>query len=263
MAYVRRHWLKSVLYSLVIILGLAIFLTPVLFSENAPDAAQAQASEPQPIDPYLYTRVQKLRQELSLTNRDLAAMGYTEESARLLLDNLKTWCSTNQVALDRHHRAEIKAKVALREAIRQINTSTLDDRVSDVLPGLQDDLKALHEQRQTSQDTLVAQIESRMDTNQLKIYQSARANTGLPSQLRYAPDLTDEQRLTFYTQLTDRSRRGSRSQVLADELTLSQKQGTDSVGLNTTSKARYVRNAEATVLPVPDVLKPDVESYGE
>lgn len=49
MAYVRRHWLKSVLYGLVIILGLAIFLTPTLFSESAPEAAQAQAIELQPI----------------------------------------------------------------------------------------------------------------------------------------------------------------------------------------------------------------------
>lgn len=268
MAYVRRHWLSSVLYSLIILFGLAIVLTPILVSDKAIKEALAQVepttTEPEPIDPYLYTRVQQLRQELSLTNFDLAAMGCDEESATQILESLKSWCRTNQATLDQNHRDTLQAKATIREAIRQINIgpapgSEPNSTIARSLPGLQKDLVNLLEQRKSTLDGLAAQIETTMDTSKRHIWQSARANVGMPTQLRYVPDLSDEQRQTIHNLLTERAPQESIANVGADELTWSQKQAADAAGTNLAIHNRDLRNAEAAVLPIPDMLKESEE----
>jgi hypothetical protein len=274
MAYVRRHWLSSVLYTLIIAFGLAVALTPILFSGGTIEEAMAQsealAVKPEPVDPHLYTRVQKLRQELSMTTLDLAAMGCTEESATRVLETLKSWCETNQAALDQHHRDTLQAKAAIREAIRKINVGPtpgspgtpgkdLDPSIARSLPGLQEDLAELYEQRKTMQDGLASQLETQLDAFQRQVWQSARANTGLPAQLHYVPDLTDEQRQAIHAGLTERSLQESKTQVIANELTWSQKQAVDAARVNQTTKASIVRDVEAAVLPLPDLLKESME----
>lgn len=263
MAYVRRHWLASALYGLIITLGLAVFLTPMFFSENATAEAQAQPFERQPIDPHLYTRVQKLRQELALTNRDLAAMGHTKESATALLESLKSWCTANKGALDQHHIDEIRARAALREAIRQRNAGSANKHMVDSLPRLQEDLAMLYEQRKARLDALIAQLESGMNGSQVKAWQGARANAGLSDHYRYVPDLSDEHRQSLHRISTGRTERNSRGVAGANKLTFSQKQAAEANRVNGASRADSIRDAEAVVLPVPEILvNPTTKSIG-
>lgn len=254
MAYVRRHWLASVLYGLIILFGLAIFLTPTFFSENAPEAAQAQPAEPQPIDPYLYTRVQKLRQELALTNRDLAAMGFTQESATVLLESIKTWSVSNKIAFDQNMSDEIRFKAALRETTHLINAGSPDIDLAHALPLLQNDLAALYEQGKARHDALIAQLESGMNASQRKTWQSARKNAGLPIELRYTSDLTDQQLQAIRDKLHS-TIQTSLSNVINDTLTIDQRQAISAVRVNMAERIEMISDAEDIVLPTPDILR--------
>lgn len=252
MAYVRRQWLASVLYVTIIVLGLAIFLTPTLFSENAPEAAQAQPTELQPIDPYLYTRVQKLRQELSLTNRDLAAMGYTEESAKLLLESLKAWAVTNNAILNQQHHDEVQAKTALRETTRLINLGLADKNMYGNISFYQNDLAEIHKKRKMQHDDLRAQIELGMDDNQINTWHSAIANTGLPDKFSYVPDISDQQRKDIVRRIRDQLLKKSPvDQALNGVFTLSQNQAVNAINLNIIDNIQAIREAESQVLSVP------------
>ncbi len=264
MAYVRRHWLSSVLYVFIIVLGLAVWFTPTFVSDGTINEARAQqAAEPQPVDPYLYTRVQKLRQELALTNLNLAAMGYTEETATQILETLKTWCTANQAVLEQHRRDEVKTNDAIRRAVRQINAGTADALVNNTLYDLQHNLVTLYEKRKTRLDGLVSQLGGGMDAYQLRTWRSARANAGLPAQLRYVPDLSNQQRQTIHDGLTDRTSEATLTEVVDQELTFAQKRAVDATALTAALKAHEVRKAEAAVLPTPDLLKPVVSQVTE
>lgn len=255
MAYVRRHWFLSVLYGLGIIFGLAILLAPTLFSDNAPEAARAQVAESQPIDPHLYTRVQALRQEYALTGQDLAAMGCSEASAIQILETLKSWAAGNETLFNQQHRSEIQAQAAVRNRIRQINVGSTDRRASSALPALQQELAVLRKQRKATLDTLLVQVEAKMDAYQRQTWKSARENAGLPVQLRFTPGLTDQQRQNLGRRLADREAQGTRSEAIGSELTYSQKQAIDSTRINIATKSSEVRRAEAAVLPVPKLLQ--------
>jgi hypothetical protein len=238
MAYVRRHWLSSVLYTLIITFGLAVALTPVLFSGGTIEEARAQAEVgtimSEPIDPYLYTHVQKLRRELMLTNQDLAAMGCTEESATLMLKALKSWCTTNRVALEQHRRNELQAKSELRRALRQKNRPS----TAESLATLQGELSEAQKARRDMVASLVITMEAQLSADHQLVWQSARDNADMPQGLRYAPGITDSQRIAI--------RDGS-----ADELTWAQEQAVATARANRSIRTSGVFKAESAVLPVP------------
>ena len=279
MAYVRRHWLSSALYLFIIFAGLAVALTPTIFSgaslkeAHGQAEAQAAADPPKPVDPYLWTRVQKLRRELSLSNRDLAAMGCDEASATAVLETMKTWCTTNQAALDQLHRDTLLAKAAQRETVRKINVgpapgSDPDPSLVNTLRDQQQTLSKLGEQRKTLLDHLVAQVETKLDTTQQHTWQAARQNAGMPGSFDYTPDLSDPQRQAIAARLkadrtkTDRGTAALES-ALTQELTWPQIQAVDTAKQNITLKAAAVRNAEAKALPTPAVLQVNNQEIAE
>ncbi len=264
MAHTRRHWLLSVVYVLALVGGLAITLTPTLFPGKIIQQAVAQAEDvsatgSQTIDPNVYTRVQQIRQELSLANRDLAAMGCDEETATQILQSLKSWCTTNQAVLDRHHQDTIQAKAKLRDAVRRINEGTDDPRVSRSLPELRADLVHLAEQRQIMMDGLIANLESQLSSTQRLVWQTARENNGLPASLRYVPGLSSEPIVSVSIntiRVLPESTTLVRN-ISVDDLTWSQKQAAEAARINMIAKATEIHNAEKAVLPMPKLLNFD------
>ena len=240
MAYVRRHWLSSALYLFIIVAGLVIALTPTIFSGASLKEAhgqtepQAAADPPKSVDPYLWTRVQKMRQELSLTTADLAAMGCDVASATQVLTSLKTWCLTNQAALDQQHRQELQAKAAIRKVLKAAG----DVSAMQSLASLQASLAEAQSSRRALKDTLVTQLESLLSTEQAQVWQAIRDNRGLPPTYRYAPSVTDTQRAMI-------------SENEPNALTWDQTQAFETAKANISGHTKDVFAAEAAVLPIP------------
>ncbi len=271
MAYARRHWFSSIVCVLIVIFGMAAALTPTLFSHLAatPALAQTQSQaedEPDPVDPYLYTRVQSLRKELRLTNHDLASLGCTQETASLILEDLKSWCAANQSQLDGNQKAINNTNAAIREQIQLINagpsanpgskaTSTTSAVRS--LSDLEDSLGKRYKQRQAMMDSLAEQLTSRLNSTQQTMWRAAKDNAGLPDRFRYAPTVTISQRQAIATGLSNRTEQVTVASVVEDELTWSQKQIVDTARTNRAVYSSAVRAAEADTLPTPAILKDD------
>src|SRR2546421_4400862 len=100
MALVRRHWKLALINCLLILLAAGLLTYRLMrgraIAQTPPPTSQPTAA----IDPVTYCRIRDLRGRLSLTNRDLAAMGCTQQQAADVLSALLEWCGTNQATFD-------------------------------------------------------------------------------------------------------------------------------------------------------------------
>lgn len=246
MVNLRRHGLAFGMCGWITVTVLAVVLSPTVFPEEALQHAYAQTEEPQPLDPYVYTHIKALREEIALTTRDLAAMGCTQESATILLESLKTWHDAHADTLAQLERNEMNIRATLRDVARG-NVDLADSAVAE----LQQSLADLYESRKATISDLVSRLETSMSTQQRSIWKAARENAGLPDQVRYAPGLTDAQRQTIRSLATRRVKDSISRENLYGCLDLAQKQSIDVARANSEAGLQLIRIAEAIVLPNP------------
>lgn len=183
----KRHWLAMSL-SLFGALALAMVLSHLI-----PDRVRATPAAPQavaaPLDPLKFGRLQRLRDELALTGRDLAAMGCARADAEGVLTALSTWYDLNSGALDQSESAESQAMRDLQEAVTKVNLGPRDETLLSRLPALQQAVSAARVGRQQLAASAATAVSPRLGPAQAQVWATARANAAYPERYRYASNL--------------------------------------------------------------------------
>ncbi len=212
--------------------------------------AFGESSDPA-LDGVAYDRIRLLRDELAVTNRDLAAMGLDQAQAQGVLGQLKGWYFTNRAALDQVERSQRQTKQALRETMRLIHVGPRDDLLVSQVSNLKQQLASYRQQQKDLLDAAASSLTSTFTSDQRQVWETAHTNTqaNAPQRYRYAPGLSEKQ-------IADM--RGSDGPLdsgsPSDLLTLDQKQALDQAHQRVRQHVSGVQKAETQVLPMPPEL---------
>ena len=245
MAVVRRHWLQVVagIVSLACI-GALVTLPMALNSPPEADASPGQLTEDQLLERWeVYeakaSRLERLRGDLGLTNRDLAAMGLSEAQAQSVLQALLDWSEGNQARVDAARSAERVAQAQLREATRKVRVGPRDESVIRSLPRLRDQVEQKRRARTALQAEAAALVEARLDGAQRGRWLTIRGQRHAPGELRYVPGL-DAAALSGTERAT---------------LPLGQRRAIDQARSRIRTNLPGVLDAEEAVLPMPPAIE--------
>lgn len=192
-ALVKRHWLSMVLA--MPIAGILVMWLTVAVLTTRPQVARAQGVEEAlpALVPYDHGQVERLREGLCLTNRDLAAIGCDEASAEHVLTAVRSWYESNKATLTASRQAEAQMRIALRQAMRRISVGPQDDVLLASLPRLQADLAEAAATRLNSEESVIPTVNRLLTLVQQEVWLTARQNSAVPLRYRYVRGLTSEQ----------------------------------------------------------------------
>lgn len=159
----------------------------------AAETAQVQASPKRPpLSLEKYEQVQALRQELALTNIDLASMGCTREQTEAVLEGLLAATEQQQASLTAAQTEQALAERDLRQHLSQMHTGVADASAIDAIPQLRERLARTRVQVQQVKQRIGDAATTALYANQQQIRQAALTNMalGVPHQYRYVPGLT-------------------------------------------------------------------------
>lgn len=262
MAAIRRHW-RAVLLNLLIVAlatgSLAYFLAsrPVTAESTAADGggslggSDAAAAAPRMIDPVTYSQVQQLREQLCLSNHDLAAMGCTQASAEQVLSSILAWYEQNKVVLEQNDQAMLVAQSDAREAVRLMNIGPANAQHGRQYRQACDAAGTALQQRKQLLDAAIAALTPGLNGEQQAIWQAALANRS-HDRYRYVPNLTAQQVLLLEQIDRDRNRTATSAESARNSaLSIQQRQAISVVFANENARSGEVRAAEENVLPKP------------
>ena len=205
------------------------------------------------LDESTYFAVDRLRNELSLTQSDLRALGCNGDTVVACLATLLDWYRTNQAVLHTARNNVLAAKEVLYEAHCAVPRSDAWE-----LEALTRDFVDARQALEAVQDQLIRVIGASMTVEQRRCWAAGRGNTGLSGPLRYVPQLTDDQKIRIHSaqaeglDLPGVIRRG--------DLTYRQQQTAKMIHTAMSAPAAAVVLAEESVLPLPESLRLDHES---
>lgn len=193
MAIVKRHWGK--LFGLLAVLAAAAVLAHLYGPRAKADSVASTATTaPAGKDNVTASGIKVLRQEMCLTNQDLAAMGCSRDTASAVLGELVNWYQSNKDALVKAHKSIMIASRDLRTAQLQMNMGSGDAQLPAKLSQLQkaDVLAWLDHVKLVEQ--CKKQIAATLSDSQKAAWIAAQGNGSLPAQYRYVPGLSLVQR---------------------------------------------------------------------
>lgn len=231
----------------IVALGVVSFMPP-----STVTPASAQTTPVEATDPVVYSKVQKLRRELALTNGDLAAMGCTQAQAESILTALKSWYETNTAALTQADASVRTAQRNLRGAMRKHHVGPRDEALIASLPGLRSAVATAETNRKAAIDAAIPTIAGHIPSGQSTTWATARANVDRHSDLRYMPNVTDEQAADYEKALRKRRRTGDSTDAIGQRL-LAVSQTSEATAARTRAQTSTdaVLAAEAEILPPP------------
>lgn len=242
-----RFTVQGVLLIAVVAMGVLSFMPPPSVTP-----ASAQTSPAEEIDPVVYSAVQRLRRELALTNRDLAAMGCTQAQAEATLNALKDWYETNAAALGRAKANVRSAERDLRMAMKRYYQGPRDEALIASLPGLRSAVSATQARRKATIDAAIPTVQPHLPSGQSTLWATARANTKRHSDLRYIANLTDQTSSQYESTLRKRRRAGESTDAVQQRvLAVSQRTEVTTVRDRINTNLPGVLAAEEAVLPAP------------
>lgn len=207
--------------------------TPALQAQTRVERATAY----EPMSETDFLRLQQLREDLALTQLDLAAMGLDRTGAEAALARLRSWYEANKGRLDEARHAEGLAEAKLHRAQREIHLGRADAATTRSIPLLRDALlkaKASHSRVcLEAAETCVAQT----SITARERWAAARANAGRTLAMRFVPELEAEVRTT-------------------DRMSYSQKQANEAAWASARVRMDDVAAAEMAVLPLPETMRP-------
>ncbi len=215
-----------------------------------------QATAENTIDAALYSRVMRLRNEIALTNDDLAAMGLTQAQAEDVLTRLLDWVETNQPAMIQADNALRDARRAVVALQRRIQTGEADELEVQGFGDLYQVVADADAARKTLRHQAGAHAVAPAPENLRSQWAQAHANAHLPADLRHVPGL-DEQRLRSLLGSAPETPGVSAASALGVGLTLSEQDELDSVRNRIHANRAGILAAEAEVLPLPAELLED------
>lgn len=184
----------------------------MLIMPQSRTAAQ-MAAEAEPTDYETYVEVQQLRQELSLENRDLAALGCSKAESKAILEGLIQWREANHEALGARQSDIAQATRALRQAYRQIHVGPRDESVIRSVDRLKGNVSAAKQRRDSLIESAGNAVSSQLTFEQRQRWQTARANRDLPARYRYVTGLSASQREQVQKRTPSESRGAGRANL--------------------------------------------------
>lgn len=253
---VKRHWLSLLLIACLVLTAAAwLVLSPSLSlpaqAQSAAGGSQEQTEQPAPLSPYDHGRLQQLRNQLCLTNRDLAAMGCDQEQAEVVLEVMRNWYETNQARLAELQHTERAARQALRAALQEVAAGPTEERPEPPvheIPALQKALFSAQRDQQTGSQSAVSAIEPLLSSSQREIWRTARKNIAAPARYRHVPDLEPNQVQALRDALDD-----STALAVAENAILwsTQREKLASANVHVRDQLGVVTTAADTVAPQP------------
>ena len=258
MKLMRSHRLSVCLYALA--LGaFGMLLWAGLTGTSPEQKAQAQtSSEPEPMELAAYERVRSLREQLSLTSRDLAAMGCDEQAATATLDALKAWDARN-------HQQLIDARNAARAKSREIRDYERLVRLGRATGDAESTVKRMrseHASARANVDQVLADaaaaVDAKLTPGQRDVWQTARHNKalGVPSQHTYTPGIDPVAR-TKLTAIAHARARGK--QPTQSPLSFYEANQGQTAWAKVEANMDAVLAAEEATLPLPVELRDEQE----
>ncbi len=247
---IRKHWKLLLLQAVFLgaVAGLIVWGT----AHSSPSIAQSPPPESNEMDVATYTAVSRLRQELALTNADLAAMGCSQEDTQRLLSALVQWCETNKTTLKTKEVAIRQGRNQLRQLHRQINVGPRNERVIAEVQDLYAQLAQQVGDRRSFVEGAKAAVHAVATADQRSIHQAALANRGMPNRMRYVPDLTGEQVKAIRQAMSRRTTDSAAITSTIDQtLNLLQRSASDQALTNQRRNMPGVLAAEKNILPTP------------
>jgi len=199
-AALKRHSALIALH-LVLVASGGLWLTWVLWPRpvlGVTDGVQLATTE----DGMLRARLAELREELALTNRDLAAMGCSRDEAVRVLGAAVQWLRGNEARLEQVRWLENSAHGEVQEALRQVNCGPRDEMLLAQLQSLRQAMASSAQRREQLEEEFAAAVTSQLTLAQNDCWRAARANRDLPDRYRYIPNLSAEQAATLTLALT-------------------------------------------------------------
>jgi hypothetical protein len=201
MALVKRHW-KLALFNLLLILGVGVWIAQRVMHTTV--GAQvvngggggggggggAPGTQPTPLDPLTLTRMAELRRSLALENRDLAALGCSQQQASQVLSALLSWYQANTTGWSQAEAAEQNAWAALQEANHSINVGPKNPTLLAQRAGLKQGLTSARLARQTFFESANSSVSGNLNGNQSTTWGIAKANRDLLERYRYAASIS-------------------------------------------------------------------------
>jgi len=264
MAAIRRHWRMIGLQIGLLTLIVVTIIGSLTFWGDRPASAQLSGDAPG-MDVQVYQLTQDLRQHLSLTNQDLAAMGSDEAQATALLTDLRGWVERNQDQIEARRQAVRQAKQELRDTQRSIRVGPRNEAEIASVPRLQQDVADAVAAESSLMDGPTATIGSRLTAAQRSVWSTARENASLPTRYRYVSGIDAAQLAQIRAALSARGGDAQRSRYSNADATLTtgQRQAMRSAHEQQQLRLGDVRRAEQEVLPLPVELRDDDDALTE
>lgn len=207
MAAIRKYWQRvAFILAAMAVTAMGFYAFYPAYAQQATQPTPAQTQQ-QAIDKAVeYSQVRALRQELSLNNRDLAAMGCDQAKAEATLGSLLTWYRSSKAELGNADKVVAQATNDLREIMRQINIGPKNDEVLAKVPGLRAAVAKARQDRKAVLDKAVAAVTSTLTESQQAVWTAAKSNRGLPEEYRYVTGLTSAQQKSLLVAYRARSK---------------------------------------------------------
>ncbi len=255
----RRHW-KAILIQLSLVVMIIGLIVPAIIKT---DTAIGQAVTPEAaieLDPAAYTHIQSLRKDLRLTETDLAAIGCSQSDAERVLRVLIGWYQNNESAIKANEMAIREGRNRMRQLRRKMNVGEADSQVHAAYDATQIDLAQHSVARFERMQAAIDVVRAVMTDEQQDLHAAAIENGALPGELRYVPNLSADRQATIMRVVRRADLNVSEVRDRIDqELGAVQKMSCDRVRANVQTCLAGVRRAEATVMPMPDVLRESFE----
>lgn len=264
MATIHRHRFQLILsLAVVFLMAGALWHTQ---RQNQPRQVRAAAAQQQQetLDAATYTAVQSLRDDLALTDRDLAAMGLDEQAASTLLLALLQWHEQNTWQIQNAEQAQQAARRELAAAMRKINIGPRNESLIMSVPSLRNAVTSADDQYALLIESAGQAVSNLLNSEQAAIWSTARNNRDHPIRYRYAPNLSSEQAgaLVDVMRLARRSDR-SFAQAEQSKLTSTQTNAMLAATARIEQHMAGVVAARDAVLPAPVELGMDEQSIEE
>jgi hypothetical protein len=238
-------------------------------------SAETKGGDTEKVDANTYSAIRKIRKEIGLSNRTMAAMGCDHAAAKEVFKTLLLWYRVKEPYLHIAKRAKRRASEDLRKALQKIGMGPRDDKLVKSVPTLKAAIARTAKDYDDILKTGISAIEAKLSPAQKAVWATARANSGLPSRYRYVVNMTGAQAKALHVDRRTQARRLASAKTSAGRaavtseyktrqsnvLLAAQKAAMAQAAENIRKNMSAVLKAEPKVLPIPDELKgPDPES---
>ncbi len=258
MAFAKRHPVWLVMMLAIATLLLLTALLPTFLGRQDPLTPRAHADEaPHPAEGapstrFEYDRFTQLRDELSLSDVDLAALACTDSQVASILTDVAAWLQANAERLEQSGQAVRSALAEVRETTRKINVGPRDEAVIARYAVDQGAWETATAARAAVPLEVVGTIEAHLEQGQRQAWATGRANRSAPSELKYVPSLTAEQVRAYTRALRHAARTKGDPSAALSVLMGGQAEARRTAQSNINDRLGGVVEVSRVVIPMPE-----------